>query len=177
MTAHLSIKVEPQPSAWLVAHARFIAPAGNVLDVAAGVGRNSRWLAAHGYQVEAVDINAEALAAMHGIAGISTKQADLEGAPWPYAENQFDAIVVCRYLHRPLFPALLSSLKLGGALIYETFMRGHEQYGKPSSANFLLQPGELKSYFAPLSHIAAYEEGLLQASPPAMLQRICAIKG
>ena len=47
------------------------------------------------------------------------------------------------YLHRPLFPLLVASLGQGGVLIYETFARGNERYGRPSNPEFLLRPGEL----------------------------------
>jgi hypothetical protein len=58
-------------------------------------------------------------------------------------------------------------------LIYETFMRGNERFGKPSNPAYLLEPGELWRAFAGL-HIIAFEQGLSLEPKPAMRQRLCA---
>lgn len=172
-----AIQASP-PSAWLVAHSRRIKPGGRVLDVASGAGRNAAWLARQGFQVTAVDRDAAALEILKAQAPeVDVLEWDLEQGAWPYAGRQFDAVVVCRYLHRPLLPAFANSLAPGGVLIYETFMRGHEQYGRPSNPDFLLASNELIDVFRPLLTIAAYEEGLLQLPPhPAVLQRLVAIR-
>jgi len=165
--------VEP-PSLWLQAYAAHIRPHGRVLDVAAGKGRNARWLAQQGFQVEAVDRNPEALQAMQGIDGITVREADLERDAWPYADQQFDAIVVCRYLHRPLFNAFIDSLAPDGLLIYETFMQGQEIYGKPSNPDFLLKTDELLELARGRLEILAFEQGPQEQPKPCMLQRIVA---
>lgn len=162
------------PSFWLQAHAMHIRPHGRVLDVAAGKGRNARWLAQQGFQVEAVDHNPEALQAMQGIDGITVREADLERDAWPYADQQFDAIVVCRYLHRPLFDAFIDSLAPDGLLIYETFMQGQEIHGKPSNPDFLLKTDELPELVRGRLEILAFEQGPQEQPKPCMLQRIVA---
>jgi SAM-dependent methyltransferase len=133
----------PDVSPWLAGHAALLPAAAQVLDLACGWGRNARWLAAQGHQVLAVDRDVEALASMAGVAGVTTLCADLEGAPWPLADAQFDAVLVCRYLHRPLFPHVFAAVKPGGLLVYETFMQGNERFGRPARPEFLLAPGEL----------------------------------
>ena len=45
------------------------------------------------------------------------------------------------YLHRPLFAPLLAALAPEGVLLYETFARGNEAFGRPSNPDFLLAPG------------------------------------
>jgi hypothetical protein len=62
---------------------------------------------------------------------------------WPLAGERFDAIVVTNYLHRPSLHALLASLADDGVLLYETFARGNEAYGRPSNPDFLLEKDEL----------------------------------
>lgn len=166
-----------QPSAWMCKFAPLIKPSGRVLDLACGAGRNARWLAAQGYMVEALDRDIAALLLLQGVANITTREADLENAPWPYGVQQFDAIVVCRYLHRPLLPLLVDCLAPQGVLIYETFMQGHETYGRPQNSDFLLRPNELLEVFVPALTPAAFEQGLLQRQPAAVMQRICAING
>jgi SAM-dependent methyltransferase len=143
-----------------------------VLDVAAGRGRNARWLAQQGFQVVAVDRDAKALSVMRGIDGITLQVKDLEGDNWPYEDEQFDAIVVFRYLYRPLFPKFVSSLAPEGILVYETFMQGQEAYGKPGNPNFLLVTNELQDTFQEHLDILAFEQGLVTSQRPCMMQRI-----
>src|SRR6185295_19963682 len=103
-------------SPWLLRWAHLIRPGGRVLDLAAGGGRHSRWLAGHGFAVTAVDRDGEAMAALADVA--ETLVADLEGAPWPLADRRFDAVLVTNYLWRPLFPAIVAALDAGGILLY-----------------------------------------------------------
>ena len=149
-----------------------IAPRGSVLDVACGGGRHLRWLAAQGFAVTGVDRDAAALAPLAPFG--RTVVADLENGPWPLPGERFDAVVVANYLWRPLWPSLLACLAPGGVLIYETFARGNEAFGKPSNPAFLLRPGELLEACSAL-HVVAYEDGWLDA-PPRCIQRIAAVK-
>ena len=167
----------PTVSTWVARWAGIIRAGGAVLDLACGSGRHARFLAAQGLQVEAVDRDAVALAGLAGLAGITTRCADLEGAAWPYAKRVFDAIVVTNYLHRPLLPLIGSGLAPGAALIYETFRAGNESYGKPSNPAFLLQVGELLAFAQGAGlQVIAYEDGFRAPPAAAMIQRICAIK-
>ncbi|CAG0965937.1 demethylmenaquinone methyltransferase / 2-methoxy-6-polyprenyl-1,4-benzoquinol methylase [Methylophilaceae bacterium] len=177
--AHLTLlRTDPAeaPSGWLSEHAHLIKPSGRVLDVAAGSGRNARWLARQGFRVEAVDRDRQALESMKGVENINCRLADIENGAWPYAGQQFDAIVVCRYLHRPLFSSFSDNLTPGGILVYETFMQGHEAYGRPANPDFLLRPGELLEVFQGRFEIVAFEQGYQETPKPSMMQRICAVK-
>jgi SAM-dependent methyltransferase len=167
---HLSQTVSP----WVEAHAGLI-PAGEpVLDLAAGGGRHARFFAARGHKVVAVDKDVSALG---GHSAIETIRADLEdGSPWPLAGRAFGGVVATNYLHRPLFPALLASLEPGGVLIYETFARGNEAYGKPDNPDFLLEPNELVARVLNVCMIVAYEDTYVDTPKPAIVQRIAAIK-
>lgn len=166
----------PLPSPWLLRHVHRLAPAGRILDLACGSGRHSRWLAARGYQVLAVDRDAAALAALAGIAGITTMQADLEAEQWPLAGVVVDGVVVTRYLHRPRLEEVLELLAPGGVLIYETFMVGHERHGRPTRPDFLLREGELLQVAERAGlFVVAFEQGLIAG--PARVQRLCAMAG
>jgi len=162
------------PSPWVIRFAPLIPAGGLVLDLACGGGRHTRYLAALGHRVEAVDRDAEALTALQGIEGVTTRQADLEGGPWPYYNRAFDGIVVTNYLFRPLLPNLISALAEGGVLIYETFMDGNEEFGKPANPAFLLRPGELLEVVRRRLTVVAFEQGRIELPRPAMIQRICA---
>jgi len=152
--------------------AGLIAPDAAVLDVAAGGGRHSRFLAGRGHKVTAVDRDISAIAADPAIESI---QADLEdGSPWPLAGRRFGAIVVTNYLHRPLFPRLIDSLEAGGVLLYETFMEGNERFGQPTNPDFLLKEGELLDVVRGRFAVTAYEARLISEPKMAMVQRIAA---
>ena len=99
----------------------------------------------------------------------------MERGPWPYPGQRFAGIVVANYLYRPLFPLLLESLETGGVLIYETFARGNERYGRPSNPQFLLQPGELLGVVSGRLRVIAYEDQFVVQPKPALVQRICAV--
>lgn len=168
------------PAAWIVRFAPLIRAEGQVLDLACGSGRHARLLAGLGHQVEAVDRNTEALAQLAGVANITTHCADLEGGPWPYYGRGFDAIVVSRYLWRPLFPQIFGCLDEGGVLIYETFMEGQQLYGKPENPAYLLRPGELLELVRNRYTVIAFEQGEVagdERERPQVIQRLCARRG
>lgn len=162
------------PAPWVARFAALIEPHSRVLDLACGYGRHARYLAAQGHRVLAVDRDAAALATLAAVPGIETRQADLEGADWPFAGSRFDAIVVTHYLHRPLFAPLLDALDPQGVLIYETFARGNEAFGKPSRPEFLLEPGELLERCGKALCVIAFEQGRTGQPFDAVVQRLCA---
>ena len=159
-----------EPSAWLTRWAHLLPRGGSLLDVACGSGRHLRWAAAQGFRPTGVDRDAAALAGLETVAEVVV--ADIENGPWPFAGRQFDVVLVTHYLWRPLVPVLLASLAPGGWLLWETFAAGNETVGKPSRPDFLLQPGELLAFAAPL-RVVAYEDGFL-TPPDRFLQRIVA---
>lgn len=162
-----------EASAWVRRFATLPARRGTALDVAAGGGRHSRLLAALGYHVTAVDRDTSAL---QGLAGVEAVEADLEdGFPPPFAGRVFDLVVVTRYLHRPLLPALVAVVAPGGALLYETFARGHERFGRPTNPDWLLRPGELLDAVRGQLRVVAYEQ-VVEDEPPAAVQRLAAVR-
>lgn len=165
------------PSAWVKRFASLIPEGGAVLDLACGGGRHTRLLAGMGFAVEAVDRDAEVLETLHELDRVTTRCADLEGGPWPYGGHSFAGIVVANYLWRPLFPQLLAALDPGGVLIYETFMVGHEHFGKPSNPAFLLRPGELLDVVRGRLTVVAFEQGEINEPRQSVVQRLCAIRG
>lgn len=162
------------PSPWIQRWTHLLSPQASVLDVACGPGRHLRWLQARGHRVTGVDRDAQALA-LAGLQGLGELLcADIENDPWPLPGRRFDAVLVTNYLWRPLWPALLDSVAPGGLLLYETFARGNEAFGKPSRPDFLLAPGELLQVCAGW-HVVAYEQGLLD-QPDRAVQRIAALR-
>ena len=165
------------PSAWVERFAHLVPAGARVLDLACGLGRHARFFAARGCQVDAVDRDPNCGQALAGVLRVRFLAADLEERRWPYDGRLFDAIVVTNYLHRPLFPRLLSALARGGVLLYETFAAGNERYGKPSNPEFLLLDRELLERCAPLLHVLAFEDGACSTPRLARVQRLAAIRG
>jgi myo-inositol-1(or 4)-monophosphatase len=161
-----------EPSAWVTRFASLVPAGADVLDVATGSGRHARLFLERGHRVVAVDRDPSAVAPA---ANLEIVRADLEdGAPWPLGGRRFGGIVVTNYLHRPLLPILIDRLEPGGALVYETFARGQERFGKPTNPAFLLEPGELLRAVDGKLRVVAFEDVTLA---DRVVQRIAAVRG
>ena len=131
------------------------------LDVAAGRGRHAIAIARAGVDAFAVDLNLDALRDLADAAAAARGRvhvwcADLTQHPLPV--EQFDLVVVTRYLQRDLFPALRRAVVPGGVVLYETFTTLQRALGTgPTSPDHLLEPGELRARFDGWS-VLAYEE-------------------
>ena len=145
--------------------------------MACGSGRHSLYFAGLGHSVFAVDKRDDLIASFDKHPNIVFSVCDLEKGFWPFTGRTFDCIVVTNYLHRALFPFLISSLSSKGVLIYETFMLGNEIFGKPSNPEFLLTPNELIYCFAKELTVIAFEAGLVEQPRRAAIQRICVVAG
>jgi dihydroneopterin aldolase len=165
--AHPASESDYGPSRFVVQEmARF--PKGQVLDVACGRGRHSLYLASKGFKVDAIDHDAEKLATLSSAAkdrhilGIRAKHVDLERASDERPEfppNAYDVILVFFYLHRPLFPWLIDSLRPNGVLLYETFtIDNYFRQHHPRRWEFCLAHNELLRLTSPL-RVLSYDEG------------------
>lgn len=158
---------------------RASAACGPLLDLACGRGRHALASAALGLEVLAVDRNEDHLAELRGAAAptdrIETRIVDLEaGTPPDLGAARFGAVLVFRYLHRPLAPWIESLLAPGGILLYETFTTAQRERGwGPSRDAFLLEPGELPTLF-PALEVLRFEEGPTEEAKPADTARLLA---
>lgn len=160
------LQIDPAPAPFLVQQFHRL-PKGKALDVAAGSGRHALYLASHGYQVDAVDRDAERLARLASAAHtrqlpVATRTVDLE-LPAPHepdlGKETYDVILVFFYLSRPLVPFLLDALKPGGMLVYETFtIDNYFHHKHPKRWDFCLAHNELLRMTSSLQ-ILHYDEG------------------
>ncbi len=165
-----------EPSAWVLRFAPYLPDGGPVLDLACGGGRHARLFLERGHPVTAVDRDLSGIADMIGRPGLEALEIDLEdGRPFPLAGRRFAGVVVTNYLYRPLFPALVAAVAPGGALIYETFAKGNEGFGRPRRPEHLMNPGEFLEAVRGRLRVIAYEDLIVKAPRPAAIQRICAV--
>jgi SAM-dependent methyltransferase len=173
------------PDAWVIKFAPLV-PKGQILDLACGRGRHGRYFLNQNYPVTFLDKIISGVADLESHPRATLIQYDLENhtpnsgdqnqaVPWPFEMALFSGIVVSNYLHRPLLPYLLQSLKPGAVLLYKTFSQGNEQFGRPSNPAFLLRKNELLDQFEQAMDIVDFRQGK-ESNPDRMTQAICAIK-
>ncbi|MBA5865556.1 MAG: dihydroneopterin aldolase [Nitrospira sp. CR1.3] len=179
MTGSVGIKVDrvraaypnhsqdPAPSRFLTQYVGRL-PKGRALDVASGSGRHALYLASLGFEVEAIDRDAEALfklattAKHRNLPNLTVKTVDLERATderQEFPANSYDVIVVSFYLHRPLFPWIVEALRPNGVLLYETFtIENYFRHRHPRRWEFCLAHNELLRLTSAL-RVLSYDEG------------------
>lgn len=165
----------------LMEHLHLLTPKtvkGPVLDLACGEGHNGLFLAQRGFPAILWDNSQDALSRAKGLAkvlGVSAEFArvDLERhGVNPLSQDTYGAILVFRYLHRPLIPHIKKGLKDGGLIFYETFTIDQPPFGKPRNPDFLLKPGELHGWFQDWEIIHSFE-GILDNPKRAVAQIVC----
>lgn len=147
-------------------------PDGRALDVATGLGRNARFLADHGYEVDAIDISREALTRARSLAGdeaIHWIQGDVDEYCFP--TDTYAVVVVSYYRTTERLTDLVDALVPGGILVYEHPVRSPDT---PSSAStHAFAPNQLLRLFRSRRdvYVIHYEETWLDATerPRAVL--------
>jgi tellurite methyltransferase len=156
-----------------------------VLDLACGSGRNGLYLIENDIPVTFADVNSAAIEQVQQLASMAnnTQQADFwsidfeqEGAS-PLAGKSFAAILVFRYLHRPLFEQIKHAILPNGMIIYETFTTAQAQFGRPKNPDFLLKSGELVEIFSDWKILHSFE-GIIESTNGSkqVIAQIVAIK-
>ena len=157
-----ALSQERPPSRWLAEYAAEAVEGSRALDIACGTGRNTLWLAEHGWRVDAVDISPVALQILRdrleelGLEDrVETHRADLDAftPPHPF----YDLIVKTNYLNRPLIADLQKYVRPGGLFVVETYLDHPANERRDANPDFLLQAAELPLLFADWE-ILAYEE-------------------
>jgi SAM-dependent methyltransferase len=123
-------------------------PRGRALDVACGAGRNALFLAANGFDVDAVDISVEALntagrSAQRSGLHINWIEHDLDEAL--ELNREYALILVIRYVNLPLIRKLAASLAPGGFLLCEQHLETKTEVAGPSNPAYRVKPGALQT--------------------------------
>jgi tellurite methyltransferase len=139
-------------------------PTGRALDVASGTGRNSIPLARRGIEVVAVDWSANALNALARVArserlAIKPVLVNLEQS-LPFRPESFETVLNVSFLERALFPRLKMVLRIGGLLLFDTFLIDQAASGHPRDPRFLLGHYELCDLLSDMELIR-YREGIV----------------
>jgi len=154
-----------KPAQFLVENVNLL-PKGQVLDVAMGTGANAVYLARTGFEVEGVDISAEAvntaleLARKSGV-NLKARLADLE-SNYRIRKSSYDVIICFKYLQRSLIQQMKDGLRTGGMVIYETFIVDQARFGKPKNPDHLLKHNELLDLFRDFRCLR-YREGIFES--------------
>jgi tellurite methyltransferase len=136
-------------------------PPGRALDIATGKGRNAIFLAERGFAVDAVDISEVALEAARKTAGekgltVKFQQADIEHIR--LSDAAYDLIINFNFLERSLIPKIKKTLKIGGHVVFETFLIDQRVLGHPKNPAYLLGHNELLELFRDF-RVLYYREG------------------
>lgn len=145
------------PSAIVKKYAK-LAQGPKALDIAAGNGRNSLYLAREGFGVDAIDIADAALSQF------SRKHPNIHPicADFDYFDipvDRYDLIVNVKFLNRRLFPYILDGLTPGGVLIFQTLLdMPRTGDTPPHHADYYLRQNELLHAFLELRILLYSEE-------------------
>ena len=153
-----------QPAQFLVENITLL-PKGQVFDVAMGTGSNAVYLAKMGFNVEGVDIPSKAvsdaleLAHKAGVA-IRIETVDLE-AQYSIKRGAYNVIICFYYLQRSLIAQIKDGLKVGGVVVYETYIVDQAKFGRPKNPDYLLEHNELLDMFRDFRCLR-YREGIIE---------------
>lgn len=153
------------PAPFLKRNIRLL-PKGKVLDLASGEGRNAVFLAAHGFDVDAVDISKIGLNKAKRLADemggkVHFSLADLD--VYKIEKEKYDLIANFYFLRRSLVPEIKKGLKKGGRVIFETYIIEQRELGTggPKHARYFLKPNELLRLFKDF-RVLFYREGIVK---------------
>ncbi|MFD1634532.1 class I SAM-dependent methyltransferase [Haloplanus ruber] len=122
-------------------------PTGRALDVATGTGRNGRFLARQGYEVDAVDVSDEALDQARRAAdaeGVDVNWIRSDIADYAFEPAAYDVITVSFFAALEHLPEIKEALAPGGVLVYEHHLRSSDDIDiGPSSDRYRYRSNDL----------------------------------
>lgn len=150
-----AVSALPDPDSLLVEHAALLG-SGRAMDLACGRGANALFLAARGFQVDAVDISLKALRVLQSEArragaDVACVAADLDY--WSLPVAQYNLVVVCYFFSEMLISPIKAALKPGGLLVYATYNVRHFSLRPGFNPAYLILPDALSRYFSDFEEI------------------------
>ncbi len=177
-----------QPNDFLVSVSEKLPPAGKVLCLAEGEGRNAVFLAKQGHAVLAVDASAVGLKKAQQLAAEQQVKIEVETvnlADYEMVPDSWDAIVsiFCHLpapLRREVLRKVAAGLRPGGLFILEAYTPAQLQFktGGPPTADMMISLKDLEQELAGLTfeHAAELErdihEGRLHFGRSAVVQLV-----
>jgi tellurite methyltransferase len=135
-----------------------------IVDIAMGQGRDLLFLGEEGFQIVGLERSKEAVKLAREYAGaqgieISTILGDANTLP--FKPGIAGAVLVFYFLIREIMEELPQMLASGGILFYETFLKKQNEIDGVRNPSYLLDDGELITYFCGLKTLH-YEEGIFE---------------
>ncbi len=148
------------PGEYLVASVAGI-ERGPALDLACGAGRNARYLAANGFDVDAIDISsvgldrARARADEEGVM-VNWIEQDLLAEP-SLPRSDYQLIILFRFVAPELLSSLPAYLRPGGYLVVEEHLQTEAHVAGPRGNRFRVAPGVLAASLAGMPVVDSFE--------------------
>jgi SAM-dependent methyltransferase len=133
-----------------------VIPKGRVIDIAMGNGRDAAFLANKGFDVYGIEKSMEAIK----IAGQAKNNVSIiygDASLLPFKNDSAEGVLVFYFLLRNIMEDIANILKKGGVIVYETFLKRQNDIDRWRNPDFLLDDGELTSYFRKFENLF-YEE-------------------
>ncbi len=133
-----------------------------VIDIAAGQGRDVIFLSRRGFHAYGLERSREAIKLARQAAaenGVEITMVPGEAEHLPFKRGAAGAITIFYFLLREIMDELVAMLAPGGLLVYETFTKRQNAIDRKRDPRYLLDDGELVTYFRDLE-LLFYEEGI-----------------
>lgn len=162
--ADLAVRIQaPSVAPVLVQNQHLLPCQGKALELACGLGDNAIFLAERGLLVSAWDLSAVAvqrLAARAASASLALTTECKDVVAAPPMPDQFDVVVVSCFLDRRLIAPIRNTIKAGGLVFYQTFIKEAVTQTGPRNLAYRLDNNELLDFFKGWQILFYREEGI-----------------